>query len=63
MPIYEYRCPRCQAELEKLQRMSEPPPRCERCFEADATEVQMKKLVSQGSFQLKGGGWANEGYG
>jgi putative FmdB family regulatory protein len=63
MPIYEYRCPRCGLELEQLQRMKDPPPNCERCSEKDGDEVPMTKLVSAGSFQLKGGGWADEGYG
>lgn len=53
MPIYEYRCTSCSAELEKLQKISDPPllecPECGR----DA----LVKLISASSFRLKGSGW------
>lgn len=53
MPIYEYRCQACEAELEKLQKISDPPlvecPECGR--------ESLVKLVSAASFRLKGGGW------
>ena len=53
MPIYEYRCQSCGAELEKLQKISEPAltdcPECGR--------ESLVKLVSASSFRLKGGGW------
>lgn len=53
MPIYEYRCQSCGAELEKLQKISDPVltdcPECGR--------ESLVKLVSASSFRLKGGGW------
>jgi len=53
MPIYEYRCTACAAELEKLQKMSDPPLQvCPACG-----EPTLVKLVSASSFRLKGGGW------
>ena len=53
MPIYEYRCASCGAELEKLQKISDPPLReCPECGK-DA----LVKLVSASSFRLKGSGW------
>ena len=58
MPIYEYRCPVCGHEVEVLQRLSDPPPKCEECEE----EPVMEKQVSATSFSLKGGGWASDGY-
>lgn len=62
MPIYEYRCPSCGDEEEKLQRMSDPPPACVR--EGCARHGQaMEKKVSKTTFELKGGGWAKDGYG
>ncbi|MGV3592583.1 MAG: FmdB family zinc ribbon protein [Gammaproteobacteria bacterium] len=53
MPIYEYRCTSCGAELEKLQKISDPPlVQCPECGN-DA----LVKLVSASSFRLKGSGW------
>ncbi len=52
MPIYEYQCPECGAEVEKMQKMSASPPDCESC---DAGP--MKKRISAPAFQFKGEGW------
>ena len=53
MPIYEYRCESCGAELEKLQKISDPPLRdCPACGKS-----ALAKLVSASSFRLKGSGW------
>ncbi|MES2603530.1 MAG: zinc ribbon domain-containing protein [Pseudomonadota bacterium] len=53
MPIYEYRCQSCGTELEKLQKLSDPPlSECPECG-----KETMIKLVSASSFRLKGGGW------
>lgn len=53
VPIYEYRCQACGAELEKLQKISDPVlTDCPEC----ARET-LVKLVSASSFRLKGGGW------
>lgn len=57
MPIYEYRCPDCGHEFEKLQKISDPTPECPTC---GAGEV--KKKVSASAFVLKGGGWYADGY-
>lgn len=58
MPLYEYQCQRCGHVMEVLQKFSDPPRRkCEKC------SGKVEKLVSRTSFQLKGGGWFNEGYG
>ena len=56
MPIYEYRCTRCGAVSEVLQRVSEPPKR--KCLDCSG---RLEKLVSRTSFQLKGGGWFDQG--
>ena len=56
MPIYEYLCKKCNLSIEKLQRINEPSPDCPMCNE------QMKKLISQTSFVLKGGGWFADSY-
>ncbi len=53
MPIYEYRCQSCGHELEKLQKIADPPlvdcPECE--------QPKLQKLISAAGFRLKGGGW------
>ena len=53
MPIYEYRCESCGKELEKIQKFSDQPLKdCPECG-----KPSLKKLVSAGSFRLKGTGW------
>ena len=53
MPIYEYRCTACGHEMEAIQRISaDPLSTCPTCGK-DA----LKRLISQTSFMLKGGGW------
>lgn len=58
MPIYEYRCPACGAEFEKMQKISAPPPPCPACAHADVV-----KKVSASAFVLKGSGWYKDHYG
>jgi putative FmdB family regulatory protein len=51
MPIYEYRCEKC-GEFEETQRITDPPlDRCPTC------RRKVRRLISNTSFQLKGGGW------
>jgi putative FmdB family regulatory protein len=53
MPIYEYQCTECGHELEKLQKISDPPlTDCPVCG-----KPALQKLVSAAGFRLKGGGW------
>ncbi|HNV53768.1 MAG: zinc ribbon domain-containing protein [Pseudomonadales bacterium] len=53
MPIYEYRCERCQHKLEAIQKISdEPLVDCPACGQPG-----LKKLISAAGFRLKGGGW------
>ncbi len=52
MPIYEYECEKCGQLTEVWQKFSDPPiAKCKACH------GKMKKLISQGSFHLKGTGW------
>ena|SRR2546428_4679442 len=52
MPIYEYRCKRCGAQFELIQKLRDAPIRkCRDC------RGPLEKLVSRSSFQLKGTGW------
>lgn len=52
MPIYEYECVSCSAVFEDLIRHSDPDPDCPECG-----EVEVRRLISNTSFQLKGSGW------
>ena len=57
MPIYEYECDSCHEVTELWQNMSDDPlTRCPKCG------GPVHKLISQSSFQLKGGGWYADGY-
>ena len=53
MPIYEYKCSKCEHQFEMIQRFSDNP--IEICPACNKKTVQ--KLVSAPSFRLKGGGW------
>jgi putative FmdB family regulatory protein len=58
MPIYEYACSACGHQFEEWQKMSDKPVRT--CPKCKAKKVE--KLISQTSFQLKGGGWYSDLY-
>ena len=53
MPIYEYKCLKCEHQFEVFQSFSDNP--VETCPACNRKTV--KKLVSAPSFRLKGGGW------
>lgn len=58
MPLYEYKCDDCGAVSEFQMKMSDAHPEsCPKCGAGS-----LRKLISQTAFQLKGGGWYNEGY-
>jgi len=59
VPIYVYQCSACEASVEEIQKMSDPPPaKCEKC----GKEGTLEKAVTASNFELKGGGWAKDGY-
>ena len=58
MPMYEYRCTSCGHTLEVIQKFNDKP--LKKCTECSGA---LEKLISRSAFQLKGGGWYNEGYG
>ncbi len=68
MPIYEYKCEVCGHQFDRMMKMSEPNPPCPHCPEptngAEPKECggETTKLISGGTFHLKGGGWAADGY-
>jgi len=52
MPIYEYKCTKCNEQFEVMQKMSDDPlTECTKCG------GELKKLITGTSFVLKGGGW------
>ena len=57
MPIYVYRCGKCDKSLELLQKMGADAPLCPDCA------VPTKKQVARTSFALRGSGWASDNYG
>ena len=58
MPIYEYRCKKCNDQIEVFQKASDKPPtRCKKCG------GRMEKQSSRTSVQFKGDGWYVTDYG
>ncbi len=58
MPIYEYRCEKCQHQFDLLQKITdEPVKECPECG------GPVSKLISSTSFILKGSGWYVTDYG
>jgi putative FmdB family regulatory protein len=52
MPLYEYRCKKCENTFEALQKIdAEPLTECMHC------QGEVEKLISASSFQFKGSGW------
>lgn len=63
MPMYEFVCEKCGHKFDKIQGYSSPNPKCPcQDDEGSTCEGETKKIVSLGSFQLVGGGWAKDGY-
>jgi putative FmdB family regulatory protein len=59
MPLYLYQCKACQEETEEIQKMGEKPPStCPHCEK----EGTLEKKIAVSNFQLKGSGWAKDGY-
>jgi putative FmdB family regulatory protein len=57
MPIYEYECRACRKTTEVMQKFSDAPlAACPECG------GQLKKLISNTSFVLKGTGWYKTDY-
>ena len=58
MPTYEYECQGCGHEFEREQRITDAPVKtCPKC-----RKRRVRRLISQTSFVLKGGGWYSDLY-
>lgn len=63
MPIYRYKCEVCDHELELIQSMKEGEEyqatvkECPKC-----TAPKWRRLISNTSFKLQGGGWFRDDY-
>ena len=55
MPVYEFECSEGHI-TEELVRMGTKNTKCSKCHK------KAKKIMSQCSFELKGGGWYADGY-
>ena len=66
MPIYEYKCKYCGFSIEIMQKISDKAPICKNILNSGSAEQmcggKCEKLISKGSFSLKGGGWYVDGY-
>lgn len=52
MPLYEYKCQRCQRRVEKIQSFRDNPlTQCEACG------GPLERLISSPAIQFKGSGW------
>ena len=58
MPLYEYRCEKCEDISETIQNFSDPPlTACEACG------GKLERLLSPSAIQFKGSGWYVNDYG
>ena len=52
MPIYEYECRKCRAQIEVFQKVSDKPPtKCRKCG------GRLDRKISAPAIQFKGSGW------
>jgi putative FmdB family regulatory protein len=52
MPLYEYRCSKCEKKIEVIRKFSDPP-----LTEHEGCGGMLEQLLSAPAFQLKGTGW------
>ena len=65
MPLYEYKCRKCGHTFERLTNFGAENPEClNKCEGKDPPYCggETARLISKGSFTLKGGGWEKDGY-
>ena len=52
MPLYEYRCNKCEKKFEVIRKFSDPP-----LTEHEGCGGSVEQMLSAPAFQLKGTGW------
>jgi putative FmdB family regulatory protein len=52
MPVYEYQCKKCTERFEVMQKINDAP-----LSECSSCGGELKKLITNTSFVLKGSGW------
>jgi len=64
MPMYTFKCPKCNKVKEVLQKMDDSPPVCVDCsIVLPRYTIEMERqFTGSGGFKLKGGGWFKDGY-
>lgn len=65
MPVYEYKCPKCNHETEVEMKMTaNDVVLCSVCHENSNGMhcTVMNRQISLGNFSLKGSGWYRDGY-
>lgn len=58
MPLYEFKCPKCEKTVDVLQKYDDPNPTCD-CGESD---VEMKRVYSVANPIFKGSGFYETDY-
>jgi putative FmdB family regulatory protein len=56
MPLYEYKCKKCERLISKVQSITDEPLKTCEC------KGDLVRLISKTSFVLKGKGWFKDGY-
>jgi len=63
MPIYTYKCKKCNKEETLRVGLSDyPPSKCTDLNKDSKCDGEVYKVLKASSFSLKGGGWFKDGY-
>lgn len=55
-PIYDYRCPKCEREFDRVKSITDDTP--EFCYECAGDPVTAERLISRGTGVIfRGAGW------
>lgn len=65
MPIYNFKCPDCGVEVERIQDFEDHPPSCidvEKCGDPDSENVEFERVIGKPSAHFSGGGFHTTDY-